>query len=123
LIAAVSLDHRRSAEQNAHAMRHSLAEIRTGQVAPAARADAQGRFGAGDAVGYVGGELVAWGEPQETLQTVLDNLAAEAELLTVISGDGAPLCEEEIESLAPAGVELEQRVGGQPSRWWLLSAE
>lgn len=123
LVAAVSLDPRRSAEQNAHAMESTLAEIRTGQVAPAARADAQGRFGPGDAVGYVGGELVAWGEPQETLRAVLGRLADEAELLTVISGDGAPLGEDEVERLVPDGVELEQRVGGQPSRWWLLSAE
>jgi hypothetical protein len=25
--------------------------------------------------------------------------------------------------LAPATLELEQHEGGQPSRWWLLSAE
>ena len=123
LVAAVSLLTDRSAAANAAAMEEALADLRTGQVAPAARADAQGRFAVGDAVGYVGGELVAWGDPQQTLRTVLDRLATEAELVTVISGDGAPLVGEAITELAPAGVQLELHEGGQPSRWWLLSAE
>ena len=41
----------------------------------------------------------------------------------MISGDGAPLDGEAIAELAPDGVELELATGGQPSRWWLLSAE
>ena len=123
LVAAVALVTDRSARENAAAMEETLAEVRTGQVAPAARADAQGRFAIGDAVGYVGDELVAWGDPQQTLRTVLDHLAAEAELVTVIRGEGAPLGDEAITALAPAGVELELHEGGQPSRWWLLSAE
>ena len=123
LLAAVSLLTRRSAAENAAAMEETLAAVRTGQVAPAARADARGRFQVGDAVGYVGGELVAWGNPQETLRAVLDRLADAAERLTVISGEGAPLGEEEIAGLAPPSVDLELHEGGQPSRWWLLSAE
>ena len=50
--------------------------MRTGAVAPAARDDAQGRFERGEAVGFVEEEVVAWGEPRETLQAVLDALAA-----------------------------------------------
>ena len=123
LVTAVVLMPDRSAEQNAAAMNAALAEVRTGQVAPAARADAQGRFAVGDAVGYVGGELVAWGEAEETLRVVLDRLSREAELVTVISGEGAPLDHAAIAGLAPNGVELELCEGGQPSRWWLLSAE
>ncbi len=123
LVAAVSLLTDRSAAENAAAMEAGLAALRTGQVAPAARADAQGRFAVGDAVGYVGDDLVAWGDPQQTLRTVLDHLAREAELVTVIRGEGAPLGDEAIAALAPAGVELELHEGGQPSRWWLLSAE
>ncbi len=123
LIAAVALASERSAAENAAAMQEALAEVRTGQVAPAARADAQGRFAVGDAVGYVGGELVAWGAPDETLGAVLDRLAHAAEFVTVISGDGAPLDHAAITQLAPAGVDLELHEGGQPSRWWLLSAE
>ena len=60
-----------------------------GGVAPAARDDAQGRFRAGDAVGYAGGELVAWGEPGETLAATLAQLAEGAELVTCIAGDAA----------------------------------
>ena len=123
LIAALSFDPQRSAAENADAMSASLAGLRTGQVAPAARADAGGRFAVGEAVGYVGADLVAWGDPAATLRTVLEQLAPHAELLTVISGDGAPLDGEAIAELAPEGIELEFATGGQPSRWWLLSAE
>ena len=123
LVAAVALNVDRPAAENAEAMLAALREVSTGQVAPAAREDAQGRFGVGDAVGYVGGELIAWGAPKETLSTVLAGIAQDAELVTVISGEGAPLGDDEIELLAPDGVELEMADGGQPSRWWLLSAE
>lgn len=123
LIGALSFDPGRTAAENAAAIAASLTGLRTGQVAPAARADAGGRFGVGEAVGYVGDELVAWGEPAATLRTVLERLAADAELVTVIAGDGAPLDGAAIEGLAPDGVELELATGGQPSRWWLLSAE
>ena len=123
LAAALALVPDRGAEENAERMELALADVRTGAVAPAARADAQGRFAVGDAVGYVGDELVAWGEPAQTLRTVLEQLMEDAELVTVIHGDGAPLCEAEIVALAPGDVELEFGQGGQPSRWWLLSAE
>ncbi len=36
-------------------------------------------------------ELVAWGEAEPTLGAVLEALGADAELVTVIAGDGAPL--------------------------------
>ena len=123
LIAALSFDPLRTAAENADAMGDSLTGLRIGQVAPAARADAGGRFEVGEAVGYVGDELVAWGDPTATLRTVLEQLSADAELITIISGDGAPLDDAAIEDLAPVGVELELATGGQPSRWWLLSAE
>lgn len=123
LVAAVALTADRDAAANADAMLDALRGVSTGQVAPAARKDAQGRFEIGDAVGYVGGELVAWGDPAETLRAVISGLSGDAELVTVISGEGAPLDGSQIESLRPAGVELEIVYGGQPSRWWLLSAE
>jgi DAK2 domain fusion protein YloV len=122
LAAAVALVPSRSAEENAAAMRRELAEVRTGAVAPAARDDAQGRFTAGDAVGFVDDQIVAWGEPERTLRAVLEAIAADAELLTCIAGDGAPLDEAVVRTLAPGGVEVECSVGGQPSYWWLLSA-
>jgi fatty acid kinase len=104
-------------------MEAALAGVRTGGVAPAARADAAGRFAAGEAVGFVEDELVAWGEPEATLAAVLGTLGDGAELVTCIAGAGAPLDAERIAALAPDGVELEVSDGGQPSWWWLLSAE
>ena len=111
------------ADANADAMRVALAGVRTGAVAPAARDDAAGRFGVGDAVGFVEDELVAWGEAAPTLEAVLAALAADAELVTCIAGEGAPLDAEAIAALAPSSVELELEDGGQPSYWWLLAAE
>jgi DAK2 domain fusion protein YloV len=123
LAAAVALTTAADADANANAMRVAIAGVRTGAVAPAARDDAAGRFGVGDAVGFVEDELVAWGEAAPTLETVLTALAADAELVTCIAGEGAPLDAEAIAALAPDSVELELEDGGQPSYWWLLSAE
>jgi len=120
-VLAFSEDARAAA--NAAAMASALEAVRTGSVAPAARNDTEGRFSVGDAVGYVDGELISWGPPRETLAEVISRLSDGSELLTVISASDAPLGEEEVEALAVGGVELEMRHGGQPSRWWLLSAE
>jgi hypothetical protein len=94
-----------------------------GGVAPAARDDAQGRFTAGQAVGYADGELVAWGAPDETLAATLERLAGDAELLTCIAGDEPPLSRDAVAALVPDGLELEHHDGGQPAWWWLLCAE
>ena len=123
LAAAVALEPGHGAAANATAMHDALEHVRTGAVAPAARDDGRGRFRAGDAVGFVEEELVAWGEPVATLQAVFERLAGRAELLTCIAGDGAPLPAERIAELAPSGVEVECSDGGQPSYWWLVSAE
>lgn len=123
LSAAFALNADRSAAENAAAMDETLEAVRTGGVAPAARQDPEGRFTIGDAVGYVGEDLVAWGEPSQTLRIVLGQLSADAELVTCIEGQGAPLDGEAVAALAPAGVELELEDGGQPSWWWLLAAE
>jgi DAK2 domain fusion protein YloV len=123
LAAALALNVDRPAGENAFAMRAALEAVRTGGVAPAARSDPEGRFAVGDAVGYVEEDLVAWGAPVPTLQAVLHRLAQDAELLTCIEGEGAPLDAHAVAALAPAGVELELEDGGQPSWWWLLAAE
>jgi len=123
LAAAVALTPDADADTNAGAMRVAIAAVRTGAVAPAAREDAAGRFGVSDAVGFVEDELVAWGATAPTLEAVLAALAADAELVTCIAGEGAPLDGAAIAALAPVGVELELEEGGQPSYWWLLSAE
>ncbi len=122
LAAAIALEPGRDAHVNAAAMERELAHLRTGAVAPAARDDAHGRFLRGEAVGFVEDEIVAWGEPEETLRAVLAALGDGAELLTCISGEGAPLDGERVSALVPDGVELEHSEGGQPSYWWLLAA-
>ena len=123
LAAAVGLDPDRPAQANASTMQEALANLRTGAVAPAARDDVQGRFRTGDAIGFVDDELVAWGDPSETLRDVLARLSDDAELITCLRGDDAPLDDEAVHELASDGVELELSVGGQPKYWWLLSAE
>ena len=75
LAAAVALAPERTVEENARALMEALARVRTGAVAEAARDDAQGRFKRGEAVGFVEEEVLAWGEPGETLQAVLAALA------------------------------------------------
>ena len=123
LAAAVSLDSARTAEQNATAMIDTLERIRTGAVAPAARDDAHGRFREGEAVGFVEEEIVAWGNPRETLRGVLEQLADNAELITCLRGADVPLDDETVQALAAGEVEFELSNGGQQSYWWLLSAE
>jgi DAK2 domain fusion protein YloV len=123
LVAAVALDPDRDVDANAAAMAGALDHLRTGAVTEAARDDAADRFHRGDSVGFVDDEIVAWGEPAETLSAVLRALADDAELLTLIAGDGAPLDSEAVAALAPDGVELEYSYGGQPSYWWLIAAE
>jgi DAK2 domain fusion protein YloV len=123
LAAAVALNPAVDAAANAEAMQEALDAVRTGAVAPAARGDNAGRYAVGDAVGFVDDELVAWGEAAPTLEAVLEALAADAELVTCIAGEGAPLDADAVAALAPAGVELELEDGGQSAYWWLLAAE
>jgi hypothetical protein len=123
LAAVVALDPSHSAAENVAAMGQALSHLRTGWVAPAARDDPDGRYKIGQAVGSVDDQLVAWGDAEQTLGTVVGLLADGAELLTCIEGDGAPLDEDRAAGLVPDGVEFEHSVGGQPSYWWLLSAE
>jgi hypothetical protein len=123
LAAAVSLDPTRTAADNAAAMTAALEHVRTGAVARAARDDARGRFRQGDAIGFVEEEIVAWGQPRETLRDVLEQLADHAELITCLRGADAPLDDETVHALAAGEVEFELSDGGQQSYWWLLSAE
>jgi DAK2 domain fusion protein YloV len=123
LAVAVALQSDRGVRENARAMDEALGALRTGAVAKAARADAHGRFEEGEAVGFVEEQVVAWGEPRETLLAVLQALAADAELISVLAGVGAPLELETIATMMDGDVELELREGGQPAYWWLLAAE
>jgi uncharacterized protein len=123
LLALVELDPEASLEENAARLGGAIEGVAIGGVAPAAREDAQGRFKKGDAVGFVDGEIVAWGGAGSTLDETLQRLSDGAEILTVIAGDGAPIPLEEIEVHVPDGVEVETHEGGQPSWWWLLAAQ
>jgi uncharacterized protein len=123
LAAAVTLDPTQTAEGNAAAMTSALDHVRTGAVAPARLDDAQGRFRAGDAIGFVEDEIVAWGKPREALREVLERLAHDAELITCLRGAEAPLDDVTVQALAHGDVEFELSDGGQSGHWWLLAAE
>jgi DAK2 domain fusion protein YloV len=126
LAATIALDSDRDAAENAEAMNDALERVRTGAVTGAARDDAEGsppRFHRGDAVGFVDEVIVAWGEPAETLEAVLGELGRDAELVTLIEGDGAPLDGTAVTALVPDGVDVEYSRGDQPAYWWLIAAE
>jgi DAK2 domain fusion protein YloV len=140
LSVAVALMPDRSLEENGQALAQALARVRTGAVAPAARDDPGGRFRRGQAVGFLEADVVAWGDPGATLQTVLRALADGAgalpagapdpdapELISVLAGEEAPLAVADVETIMSAELdgrlEFEVRDGGQPAYWWLLAAE
>jgi uncharacterized protein len=120
---AALLDSDASADDNVATGNEQLASLRSGGIAQAAKDDASGRFRKGDALGYVGDELVAWGEREATVTATFAALATGAELVTCLIGADAPLSEDELRSLAPAEIELEVLDGGQQAWWWLLAAE
>jgi DAK2 domain fusion protein YloV len=123
LLTLVELDPTASADENAERLDQALGTIADGGVAPAARDDAQGRFRKGDAVGFVEGEIVAWGGAGTTFAATMEKLAKGSEIVTVIAGDGAPISLDELDPHVPDGVEIESHEGGQPSWWWLLAAQ
>jgi DAK2 domain fusion protein YloV len=123
LLALVELDPDAGADANAERLADALSGVAAGGVAPAARDDAQGRFKMGDAVGFADGEIIAWGGAGSTLTATIQRLAVDAEIVTVIAGEGAPIALAEIDTHVPAGVEIETHEGGQPSWWWLLAAQ
>jgi uncharacterized protein len=123
LLTLVELDPNAAAADNAERLEDALASITNGGVAPAARDDPQGRFRKGDAVGFVEGEIVAWGGAGTTFAATVEKLAEGAEIVTVIAGEGAPISLAELDPHVPNGVEIETHEGGQPSWWWLLAAQ
>ena len=123
LLVLVELDQEAPASENAERLDAALEGIASGGVAAAARDDPQGRFRKGDAVGFAGGEIIAWGGAGTTLAATIGRLAEGAEIVTVISGEEAPIPLDEIDPHVPDGVEIETHEGGQPSWWWLLAAQ
>src|SRR5829696_4972016 len=71
LLALIAFDPSATAAENCRAVAAAAAGLATGGVARAAKDDVQGRFQAGEAVGYAGEDLVAWGETEVTLAAVL----------------------------------------------------
>ena len=123
LVALVELDPEAPGTDSAERLAAALGEITIGSVAPAARDDTGGRFVTGDAVGFIEGEIVAWGGAGSTLAATLERLGADAEIITMIAGDSAPIALSELSDHAPDGVELELHEGGQRHYWWLLAAQ
>ena len=76
-------------------------ELRTGGVAQAARDDAQGRFSAGDAIGYAGERAGRLGRAERGAARRRSAASPTgAELLTCLAGDGAPLGASELRGAA-----------------------
>ncbi len=123
LLALIEFDPESGAARNRLRLGEAIEGITVGGIAPAARDDLQGRFMRGDAVGFVEGEIVAWGGAGSTLASTIEAMSGGAELITVISGDGAPIPLDELDAHAPDDVELELHEGGQPSWWWLLAGQ
>ncbi len=123
LVAMVELDPTAGLEANVERLAGALADTRTGAVAPAARDDAEGRFVRGDAVGFVDGEVIAWGGAGSTLVSTIEALSDGAEIVTIVEGEGAPIPIDEVTGLVAEPIESEAHHGGQPHYWWLLASQ
>jgi uncharacterized protein len=117
------MDSAGDAAENAERLNAALGRIRSGGVAPAVRDDADGRFLAGDAVGFIADEIVAWGGAGSTLRLTLERLGEHAEIVTVFVADDAPIAPDELPGQLLGGAEVEVHRGGQPGWWWLIVAE
>ncbi|MEZ5075172.1 MAG: DAK2 domain-containing protein [Solirubrobacterales bacterium] len=123
LVAMVELDPLAPVADNERRLTEALEETRTGAVAPAARDDIEGRFVRGDAVGFVDGEVIAWGGAGTTLAATIAALSDGAEIITIVEGDGAPIALDEVTGFVADPVEAEAHRGGQPHYWWLLASQ
>ncbi|MDQ3572591.1 MAG: DAK2 domain-containing protein [Actinomycetota bacterium] len=126
LAALVELDPDGTGADNAERLRECLESVRVGGVAPAAKDDVDGRFVCGDAVGFEGEEVVAWGGAGSTLATTLARLAEGAEIVTIIEGERPPIDLDDLDDLLgglPAEIEVERHRGGQPNWYWLIAAQ
>ncbi|MDP9231157.1 MAG: DAK2 domain-containing protein [Actinomycetota bacterium] len=129
LAALVAFNRERSAEENATAMQEAARQVATGEVTVASRdANVDGvTVRAGTYLALLDGNAVAASPSfDEAARSLLDRLLAQPrDVLTVLTGEGAPPLNGLLDELAGRHPDLELDVheGGQPHYPLLLSAE
>jgi uncharacterized protein len=129
LAALVAFNGEHSAEQNAAAMREALAGLATGEIAVASRNASTNCVAVheGDYLALLDGDAIASGPAfDEVARALMERLLAEPrDVLTLLTGEGAPPLNGLLDELAADHPELELDVheGGQPHYPLLLSAE
>ncbi|MGB2875237.1 MAG: DAK2 domain-containing protein [Gaiellaceae bacterium] len=129
LAALVAFNGEHSAQENAAEMARALDGLATGEVTTASRdATVDGLTASkGDFLGLLNGQAIAAGPSfAEVARAVAEGLLAESrDVLTLLTGEGAPPLNGLLDDLAERHPELEIDVheGGQPHYPLLLSAE
>jgi uncharacterized protein len=127
--ALVAFNPERSAGENAEEMQSTLAGLVTGEVTVASRDAAIDEVTAnkGDYLGLLDEHAVAAGRSfPEVVRAVAERLLAEPrDVLTILTGEGAPPLDGLLDELAEQhpGLEIDVHEGGQPHYPLLLSAE
>jgi dihydroxyacetone kinase-like predicted kinase len=127
--ALVAFDARRALDENREAMEEAAEAVRAGSVALASRSATVGGVDVaeGEFLGLVEGEPVASGDELERVAAdVVARLVGEqADVLTVLVGDGASGQEEVVDSIRAAhpSLEIEVHEGGQPHYPLLFAVE
>jgi len=129
IAAMVAYDGTRSASENAAEMEEAIAAVTTGAVTTASRAVQLDGLTVqeGAYLGLLEGEPVAGGPAfDEVAAAVVSHLLAEPrEVLTILTGEGAPALNGLLDRIGEShpGVEVDVQEGGQPHYHLLLSAE
>ena len=129
LAALVAFNPERLARENAEEMKGALAGVVTGEVTVASRDAAIDGVTAskGDFLGLLDERAVVAGQSfPDVVRAVADRLLAEPrDVLTILTGEGAPELDGLLDELADQhpGLEIDVHEGGQPHYPLLLSAE
>ena len=122
LSAALALDPGRDLDENAAALGEALRRCARGRwprrraTTPRAALPVERRSGSSRTRSWPGGR-------RATARCRACRARPRGKAISCLAGPDAPLDAAAVEELGPAGIELEYRTGGQPSYWWLLSAE